>query len=71
MVYRGLTVKNCYQLPLISRAFKVVEGVTIFTKTDLCNVYHLVHIREGDAWNMAFEIQTRHYDYLVMLYYSH
>lgn len=31
--------------PIISTAFKLLEGATIFTKPDLKNTYHLVGIR--------------------------
>ncbi len=49
--YRGLndiTVKNRYPLPLMSSAFELLQGATIFTKLDLRSAYHLVRIREGD-----------------------
>jgi len=42
-----ITIKNRYPLPLISSAFELLQGATIFTKLDLRNAYHLVHIREG------------------------
>ena len=67
--YRGLneiTVKNRYPLPLISSAFELLQGSTIFSKLDLCNAYHLVRIREGDEWKTAFNTPTGHYEYLVM-----
>ena len=67
--YRGLndiTIKNRYPLPLISSAFELLQGATIFTKLDLCNTYHLVRIREGDEWKTAFNTPTGHYEYLVM-----
>lgn len=67
--YRGLndiTVKNRYPLPLISSAFELLEGATVFTKLDLRNAYHLVRIREGDEWKTAFNTPTGHYEYLVM-----
>lgn len=38
----------------------------MFTKLDLRNAYHLVHIREGDECNKAFNTPTGHYEYLVM-----
>lgn len=67
--FRGLneiTVKNKYPLPLISSAFELVQGSTIFTKLDLRSAYHLVRIREGDEWKTAFNTPTGHYEYLVM-----
>ncbi|XP_060754879.1 serine hydrolase-like protein isoform X1 [Neoarius graeffei] len=67
--YRGLndiTVKNRYPLPLLSSAFELLQGATVFTKLDLRNAYHLVRVREGDEWKTAFNTLTRHYEYLVM-----
>ena len=67
--YRGLnniTVKNRYPLPLLSSAFELLQGATVFTKLDLRNAYHLVRIREGDEWKTAFNTPTGHYEYLVM-----
>lgn len=55
--YRGLnniTVKNKYPLPLLTSAFELLQGATIFSKLDLRNAYHLVRIREGDEWKTAF-----------------
>ena len=67
--YRGLndvTVKNRYPLPLMSSAFELLQGATVFTKLDLRNAYHLVRIREGDEWKTAFNTSSGHYEYLVM-----
>ena len=67
--YRGLndiTVKNRYPLTLLSTAFELLQGATVFTKLDLRNAYHLVRIREGDEWKTAFNTPTGHYEYLVM-----
>ena len=67
--YRGLnniTVKNRYPLPLVSSAFELLQGATIFTKLDLRNAYHLVRIREGDEWKTGFNTPSGHYEYLVM-----
>ena len=67
--YRGLndiTIRNRYPLPLISSAFELLQGATIFTKLDLRNAYHLVRIREGDEWKTAFNTPSGHYEYLVM-----
>ncbi len=67
--YRGLnriTVKNRYPLPLMTTAFELLQGATIFTKLDLRNAYHLVRIRAGDEWKTAFNTPTGHYEYKVM-----
>lgn len=49
-----ITVKNKYPLPLLSSAFELLQGMTVFSKLDLRNAYHLVRIREGDEWKTAF-----------------
>ncbi|KAI2650240.1 Transposon Tf2-6 polyprotein [Labeo rohita] len=67
--YRGLnriTIKNRYPLPLMSTAFEILQGATIFSKLDLRNAYHLVRIREGNEWKTAFNTPTGHFEYRVM-----
>ncbi|KAL0153760.1 hypothetical protein M9458_050876 [Cirrhinus mrigala] len=67
--YRGLnriTIKNRYPLPLMTTAFEILQGATIFSKLDLRNAYHLVRIREGDEWKTAFNTPTGHFEYRVM-----
>ncbi len=67
--YRGLndiTVKNRYPLPLMSSAFELLQGSTIFTKLYLRSAYHIVRIREGDEWKTAFNTHTGYFEYLVM-----
>lgn len=59
-------MKNRYQLPLVASAFELLQGATVFTKLDLQNAYHLVHIRVGDEWKMAFNTPAGYYKYLVM-----
>ncbi len=67
--YRGLndiTFKNSHPLPLMSSAFELLQGATIFTKLDLRNAYHLVRIRKGDEWKTVLNTPTGHFEYLVM-----
>lgn len=69
MDYRGLDdiiVKNQYPLPLVLSAFELLQGVTMLTKLDLRNTYHLVCIREGDEWKTAFNTSAGNYEYLLM-----
>lgn len=45
--YQGLnkvTIRNRYPLPLMSTAFELLQGATIYTQLDLRNAYHLVRI---------------------------
>ncbi len=38
----------------------------MFSKLDLWNAYHLVWIREGDKWKIAFNTLLGHYEYWLM-----
>ena len=49
--YRGLnaiTIKNRYPLPLITEIMDRVAGAQVFSKIDLKDAYHRIHIKEGD-----------------------
>ncbi len=50
----------------MSSAFKRLQGAFFFTKLDLRNAYHLVHIREGDEWKTAFNTPRGHFEYRVL-----
>lgn len=53
--------KKQYPFPLISSAFRLLQGAMVFTKLhNLHNAYHLVHIQEGDEWKTAFNTPTGH-----------
>lgn len=65
-VLNNITVKNKYPLPLIDSAVTPLQGATVFTKLDLRNAYHLVRIKEGDEWKMAFNTPLGHFENLVM-----
>lgn len=61
--YRGLnsiTIKIKYPLPLIDSVHEQLQSAIIFTKLDLRNAYHLVHINE------AFRTSLCHFEYLVV-----
>jgi hypothetical protein len=49
--YRSLnkvTIKNRYPLPLISELLNRLGYAKVFSKLDLCDVYHRLYIKEGD-----------------------
>ena len=67
--YRALnsiTIKNRYPLPLISEIIDRVRDAKIFTKLDLRDAYHLIHIREGDEYKTAFRTRYGQFEYRVM-----
>ena len=67
--YRALnagTIKNRYPLPLISEMLDRVGGARFFTKLDLRGAYHLIRIKEGDVYNMAFRTRYSQFEYRVM-----
>ncbi|XP_051554468.1 retrotransposon-derived protein PEG10 isoform X1 [Myxocyprinus asiaticus] len=61
-----ITVKNRYPLQLMTSAFELLQGASVFTKLDLHNAYHLIWIRMGDEWKTAFNTHRGHFEYSVM-----
>lgn len=53
---------------MLTSAFELLQGMTIFSKLDLRNAYHLFRIREGNEWKMAFNTHLGQFEYLVMLF---
>jgi hypothetical protein len=67
--YRPLnkvTIKNKYPLPRIDVLFDQLVGAKVFSKIDLCSVYHQIKIRARDIPKTAFSTRYRLYEYLVM-----
>lgn len=62
----SITIKNKYPLPLMTTAFVILQGATIFIKLDLHNAYHIFRICEVDKWKLAFNTPTGHYKSQVM-----
>lgn len=63
---KDITVQKKYPLPFIDAAFAPLHKPLFFTKLDLRNAYHLVHIGKGNEWKMAFNTPLGHFEYLVM-----
>ena len=69
--YRNLnmiTVKNCYSLPLIPKLTNRLVESTIFTKLDIRQAYHQVHMVVGHEYKTAFKTRYGLFEYLVMLF---
>ena len=61
-----VTIKNHYFLPLILELTDRLVGSTIFTKLDIRQAYHRVHIVVGHEYKMAFKPRYGLFEYLVM-----
>jgi Reverse transcriptase (RNA-dependent DNA polymerase) len=69
--YRALnaiTVKNKYPLFLISKLINKLQRAKYFTKLDVCWGFNNVHMKEGDEWKAAFQMDRGHYKPLVMFF---
>jgi hypothetical protein len=69
--YRDLnkiTVKNRYSFFLMKKILNRFNGVAIYTKLDLKNIYYRIRIRKGDEWKTAFKIRYSHFEYKIMLF---
>ena len=67
--YRDLnavTVKNRHSLFLIIETLNRLCGAKVFSKLDLKDAYHRLHIREGDEWKTAFRTRYNYFEYLIM-----
>jgi len=49
-----LTRKDKYPIPLLADLLDAPKKTRIYSKIDLKNAYHLVHIAEGDEWKSTF-----------------
>lgn len=50
----------------MNSAFESLQKACLFTKLDLRNASHLIHVRAGDEWKTAFKTPLGHTEYLVM-----
>ncbi len=58
-----MSKKDHYPLPLILDLLNFSSPARIYTKINLKNAYHLVHITEGDEPKMAFCTRYRSYEW--------
>jgi len=61
-----LTHKDCYPILLITDLLDASKKARIYTKIDLRNAYHLVHIAKGNKWKTTFRTHYRFFKWLVM-----
>ena len=61
-----VTIKNKYPLPHIDDLFNQLQGAQVFSKIDLCSVYHQLKIKGEDIPKTTFQTRYGHYEFLVM-----
>jgi hypothetical protein len=62
----AVTIKNKYPLPCIDILFVQLADAKVFSKVDLCSVYHQIKIRLEDVPKTAFSTQYGLYEYLIL-----
>ena len=63
-----IIIKNHYLLSLTSELLDWLNSSTVFSKIDLWNVYHKIHICQNDEWKTVFCTQYEHFEYQVILF---
>ena len=61
-----LTHKDHYPISLITDLLDTPKKARIYTKIDLRNAYHLVHIAKGNKWKTTFRTRYGSFKWLVM-----
>jgi len=61
-----ISKKDYYLLLLISNLLDSSCKAWVYSKIDLCHVYHLVHIANGDKWKTAFRTCYGSFEWSVM-----
>jgi hypothetical protein len=63
-----ITISNQYPLPLISDLLTDLCRAFIFTKSDVCDGYNNIHIKDGDEHKAAFKTKYGLWEPLVMFF---
>jgi hypothetical protein len=62
----AVTIRNKYPLPCIYILFDQLTVAQVFSKIDLCSVFHQIRMCDEDIPKTAFSIIYELYEYLIM-----
>ena len=64
----NITKKNFYLLPLILDLLDSSCKAQVYTKIDLCYIYHLVGITNRNEWKTTFRTHYESFEWSIMLF---
>jgi hypothetical protein len=67
--YRDLNkiiIKNRYLFFLVREILNRFNGIAVYTKLDLKEIYYRIRIKKGDEWKTTFRIRYGHFEYKIM-----